>query len=217
MKKLQVFIIILTLALLCPLALHPASADEDKMESKMQDDKMQDDKMKEMQAEMMAKWHAYATPGEAHKVLGQLEGDWYYTVSWWNTPGSEPEVSTGESENEWIMGGRFLEMDADGTSMGQKFEGMGIIGYDNGKKEYTSVWIDTMGTGMMTATGTYDAASKTLTENGSYTDPMTGQGKSFRGVTTFVDKDSYKFELYTVSPDGSEFRQMEIIYKRDDD
>lgn len=208
MKKFYTLVITLTLAVLCPLALHQASA---------QNDKMQEGKMKEMHAEAMAKWQEYATPGDAHKVLGQLEGEWYYTVNWWNTPDAKPGVSTGESENKWIMGGRFLLMDVEGKSMGKEFEGMGIIGYDNSKKEYTYVWIDTMGTGMMTATGTYDAAAKTLTENGSYTDPMTGQDKSFRGVTTFLDKDSYTYELYTAGPDGKEFRMMEIVYKRDDD
>jgi hypothetical protein len=211
MKNILTLAIALSFVVSCLAPLHQASADE----NKMQENKMQENKMKEMHAEMMAKWQAYATPGDAHKVLGQIVGDWGYTVNWWNTPGSEPEVSTGESENEWIMDGRFLEMNYDGMSMGQKFKGMGIVGYDNAKKEYTSVWIDTMGTGIMTATGTYDAAAKTLTENGSYTDPMTGKGKSFRGVTTFVDKDSYKYELFTEGPDGKEFLMMEINYKRE--
>jgi len=201
MKIFLTLVLALSFAVLFLTPPHQASADEDKS--------------KDMQAEMMAKWQAYATPGKGQQVLDQLVGDWEYTVKWWNAPGTEPQVSTGDSENEWIMGGRFIKADVEGKSMGQRFEGMGIMGYDNAKKEYTSVWIDTMGTGMMNATGSYDAAAKTITENGSYTDPMTGKGKAYKGVTTFTDKNSYTYELFTTGPDGKEFRMMEIVYKRE--
>jgi len=33
--------------------------------------------------------------------------------------------------------------------MGMPFEGMGLDGYDNASKEYISIWIDNMGTGIM--------------------------------------------------------------------
>lgn len=178
-----------------------ASADEKKMSPEEQ--------------QMMKKWMEYATPGEGHKVLEQFVGDWDYTVKWWAAPGTDPEVSTGESDVEWKLDGRFIEAEVEGTSMGEKFKGIGYVGYDNAKKAYVNVWMDNMGTGMMTATGQYDAATKTMTDKGSYTDPMTGQETSFRGVTKFIDKDNYTYELYTVGPDGSEFRMMEITYVRE--
>lgn len=167
--------------------------------------------------EMMEKWQAYATPAEGHQVLQHFIGDWDYTLKWWNAPGTEPENSTGETEVEWILNGRFIQADVEGMSMGQKFEGMGIIGYDNAKKEYQNVWIDNMGTGMMTGTGQYDAGTKTMTEKGTYTDPMTGQDKSYTGITKIIDNDNHTYELYTPGPDGKEFRMMEIMYTRDKD
>jgi len=91
------------------------------------------------------------------------------------------------------------------------------MGYDNVKKVYTNVWIDSMGTGMMTGTGSYDAEKKQLTETGSYTDAMTGEDRTYKGVTTIIDNDNHTYELFTSGPDGNEFRQMEITYKRDDD
>ena len=104
-------------------------------------------------------------------------------------------------------------MDVNGTSMGQPFEGMGIMGYDNAKKEYVNTWIDSMGTGMMNATGSYDAETKTLTETGSYTDPMAGQ-QTFKGVTKFIDEDNVSYEMYISGPEGKETRVMEINYTR---
>lgn len=165
------------------------------------------------QQEFMAKWQAYATPGEAHKELGYFIGSWNYTVSWWMKPDSPPEVSNGTSDVKWIMGGRFVEMNVNGTSMGTPFEGMAIIGYNNFSKQYTNVWIDNMGTGVMTATGSYDKKTKTMIENGTYTCPVEGK-KSFRRVTKIVDGDNYLYEFFNSSHDGKEFRAMEIKYTR---
>lgn len=173
------------------------------------------DAMDKMKQEMMAKWQQYAMPGEGHKALEPLVGKWDYTVSWWETPDAQPQTSTGTSETKWIMGGRFLEQTAQGTAMGQEFHGMGLMGYDNMQKEYTGVWIDNMGTGMMTSTGTYDAASKTFTEKGSFSCPQDEGGeKDFRGVTTLVSADKYTYEMYIKDKDDKESRMMEIVYTR---
>jgi hypothetical protein len=178
--------------------------------SSVADQKEDIDKMK---TEYMAKWTKYATPSEGHKVLEQLVGKWEYILKYWSSPDTPPEESTGTNDVKWIIGGRFLQMDVNGTSMGQPFEGMGIMGYDNAKKEYVNTWIDSMGTGMMNATGSYDAETKTLTEIGSYTDPMAGQ-QMFKGVTKFIDEDNVSYEMYISGQEGKETRVMEINYTR---
>ena len=141
-------------------------------------DKDQD--MEKMKAEYMAKWQEYATPGEGHKVMEQFVGNWDYSLNYWASPDAPPEKSTGTSDIKWILGNRFLEMNVKSTTKNQPFEGMGIIGYDNAKKQYSNVWIDSMGTGMMNATGTYDTETKTMTETGKFTDPLSGE-QSFKG------------------------------------
>ncbi len=173
----------------------------------------QKDDMDKMKAEAMAKWQAYATPGDGHKIMWQLEGNWNYSLKYWTSPNAPPEESTGTNDVKWILGNRFLEMNVKGTSMGQPFEGMGILGYDNAKKEYTSTWIDTMGTGMMNATGSYDPGTKSMTEVGKFTDPMSGE-QSFKGITKFVDTDNFTYEMFISIPTGEEFLVMEINYTR---
>ncbi len=173
----------------------------------------QKEDMEKMKAETMAKWQSYATPGEGHKVMEQLAGNWDYSLKYWSSPNTPPKESTGTNHVKWILGNRFLEMDVKGTSMGQPFEGMGIIGYDNAKKEYVNTWIDNMGTGMMNAVGSYDAETKTMTEKGTYTDPMSGQ-QTFKGVTKFVDADNFSYEMSISTPDGQEMRVMKINYTR---
>ena len=164
---------------------------------------------------MKAKMQAYSTPGAPHKALDALVGNWDADVRMWQDPAAPPEESKGTNEARWILGGRFLEQRFNWQFMGEPFEGVGTLGYDNIKQKYQSVWIDSMGTGMMKAEGTYDAATKTLTETGSHSCPITPGGeRTFRSVTKFVDPDMIQMEFYGPGPDGKEFKSMEITYKR---
>ena len=162
---------------------------------------------------MMESWQAYASPSDSHKVLDPLVGTWSHVVKWWMMPDSQPETSQGTSETKWVMGDRYLQHMATGTSMGQPFEGMGLTGFDNGRQTYQTIWMDNMGTGMMIGEGTYDPNKKTLTDHGRFTDPMIGQ-RSYRGVVTFIDDDHHSYEMYGTDKNGKEFRMMEIMYTR---
>jgi hypothetical protein len=163
----------------------------------------------------MAKWKKYAARSENHKLLDFFVGEWDYTVKSWMSPDAKPEVSKGTSEVKWIMGGRFLEQSVkgEGSSKQQPFRGMGILGYNNAKKQYNSVWIDNMGTGMMLGSGSYDPSTKTFTDKGTFTDPVQGE-KSYKSATTIINKDRYTYEMYTTGPDGKEFRMLEIVFLR---
>jgi hypothetical protein len=163
---------------------------------------------------MMEKWALYSTPGEAHKHLSGLTGEWEYTMTWWMKPKAPPETSGGTGTAEMILGGRYLSDRYQGTAMGQPFEGHGLTGYDNFRKEYVSVWVDNMGTGVMVTRGKYDPQTKTLRMSGTFDDFMDGKSKTMRTVTTYVDKDTNRFEMYMPGPDGKEFKTMELVAKR---
>ena len=55
--------------------------------------------------------------------------------------------------------------------MGGKFEGAGLIGYDNLSKQFQQVWVMTMGTNIDVMTGTWDAETSTLEWKGKMTMP----------------------------------------------
>ncbi len=162
---------------------------------------------------MMSKWMEFSTPGENHKVLNVLAGDWDYVVKWWMAPGGNPEISKGRNKNNWIMGGRYLQLMSNGTSLGQPFEGMGLVGFDNSLKKYQSIWIDNMGTGIMKAESTYDPAKKLFTEHGRFSDPLFGE-LSFRGEIKIIDNEHYSYKMYTVQKSGQEFQSLEVLYTR---
>lgn len=166
-----------------------------------------DEKMQEMMK--------YTMPGEQHKVLESLAGNWSYTMKWWMKADAPPEESQGTTENKMILGGRFLSQETRGTAMGQPFEGIGLTGYDLIKGEYSSVWLDNMSTGIMKTSAQYDATTKTFSEQGSVSCPMTGEKeRSFRAVMKLVDNDHYSYEWHMNDEAGKEFKSMEISYSR---
>jgi len=176
------------------------------------DDKPAAKKM-DMDPAMMEAMMKAGMPGPAHKMLDGMAGTWDTKVSSWMAPGSDPMVSTGTSENKWIMGGRYMEQRFKGDFMGMPFEGLGYTGYDNVKKQYFGTWIDSMSTGMMTSVGT-GGSGNTMTFKGTYADPMTGKDVMCEEKVTVIDNDHTVFEMWAPAPDGKMFKSMEIAYAR---
>lgn len=162
---------------------------------------------------MMEKMQKYATPNENHKVLDKMVGEWTYTSKMWMKPDQPPMESTGTASAKWTMDGRFVEQNATGEHMGQSFVGRSVIGYDNAKSQYVSVWYDSMGTGMMISQGKYDPATKTMEVKGDFDCPIYGKTET-RWVTKFIDDNTYSFEGYMTDDKGKENKGMEIVYKR---
>lgn len=170
------------------------------------------------QEEMMKKFHEYATPGEAHKVLKDIAGKWTYTTKFWESESATPHESKGSAKMTMILGGRFLQQEVKGKGMDKMdYEGMGLIGYDNVKKKYITTWIDNMGTGIMEGEGQFNASTKMLTEEGEFTCPMTkDQEADYRGEWVLTDKNNMTYSMYGkgMKDEGKEFKMMEITYKR---
>ena len=154
-------------------------------------------------------------PGEHHKALEPFAGRFTTTVKMWVHPESAPEESTGSAEHMWVLGGRFLKMDVQGDMGDQNFEGLGYLGYDNIRETYTAIWLDNMNTGIASAQGAFDSATKTYTENGTFSCSMTGEKEMpFRGKWQVIDDETLSYTMYHTSADGNEVKGMEITYKR---
>jgi hypothetical protein len=162
---------------------------------------------------MMKAWMEYATPGETHKAMENLVGTWDTTVKSYMMPG-EPTEQKGTSTFESAMEGRYIMEKAEGNFQGMPFHGMGIYGYDNGKKTYVSTWVDNMGTGIMHGTGQSPDGGKTINWSSTSYDPMTKKEQLYRSVMHKMSPDQYHFEMYGPGPDGKEMKMMEITYNR---
>lgn len=170
--------------------------------------------MSSQEKEMMEMMMKYGTPGEHHELLKKYVGDWNVEVKSWPQPGAEPVTSQATQKNELILNGRYLKGKFQGMMMGQTFEGMEFIGYDLFKEKYVTVWIDNMSTSFFLSIGTLDESGKVLTETGQMPDPMTGGMQKVKNVTTFMEDGKYRFEMFMIMDNGTEFKSMELLAAR---
>ncbi|MFQ5424680.1 MAG: DUF1579 domain-containing protein [Phycisphaerae bacterium] len=166
----------------------------------------------------MEAWLKTGTPGEHHAHLKALAGKWKAVGRFRMSPDAPWTESNSTSEATWILGGRFLQQKFTGDTvdeqMGRRFEGFGLIGYDNYSKHYTAIWTDNMSTMMLSAEGACSSSGNEITLEGRYKDPATGRTKTFKWIYRVRNSTQYVLEAYETGPDGKEFKNMEIVHTR---
>lgn len=164
-------------------------------------------------AAQMKAWQEYATPGNPHKLMADEVGTWNCEMTFWSEPNGKAEKATSTAVIKMILGGRYQESNYTGMMMGQSFEGKATAAYNNASKEYTTTFIDNMGTGILVATGTYDEKSKSINYKGEMVNPLNGKKTPYREVYTSVDATTRKMEMFDVK-NGEEYKSMEIVMKK---
>ncbi len=163
---------------------------------------------------MMEAMMKVGAPVAFHAHLKPLAGNWKTVTKHWMQAESEPSVSEGTCEKKMILGGRYLQETFTSSAMGMPFKGVGIIGYDKGKQQYTSVWVDSMTTMMMIDSGTCDASGKVFTFHGELDDPFSGMHKKTRSIMKVINNNKHVFEMFE-TPDGmKEYKSLEVVYTK---
>lgn len=158
-------------------------------------------------------WMEYATPSAPHKMMAEEVGMWNCEMTFWMEPNGKPEKATSTADIKMILGGRYQEANYKGMMMGQPFEGRATMAYNNASKEFTSTFVDNMGTGMMIAMGKYDEGSKSIELKGDMVNPMNGKKTPYREMYTIVDANTRKMEMFDTK-NGEEYKSMEIVMTR---
>jgi hypothetical protein len=190
MKKRIFFVLVITMVFLMPCFAQQESA---------------------AQMEMMEK---LMKPGEFHELLKQFVGTWSADVKIWMEPNAPPVITKGQASFKLIFDGRYLYGDFLGEFMGAPFKGINIMGYDNGKKEFFSIWMDNSTTGIISSKGRYDKDTKKYHFLAETFDPVTGQIMEMRDEAYFASEDEYISVTYAKPKDGKEFKNMEMKYTR---
>lgn len=164
------------------------------------------------QSEMMKSWQESISPGEMHKLLSKMVGEWNTEMIMNDQTGKEIK-SKGISKTESILGGRYFLTTQSETVMGMPFEGKGLDAYDNIAKEFISVWIDNMGTGVIVMKGYFDEKNNMLVYSGDGVDPMTKEKVTYRSMSKFENDDKLVFEMYA-NQGGQEAKMFTMIYYR---
>jgi hypothetical protein len=165
------------------------------------------------QQEAMKKWMEYMTPGTAHLEFGKMVGNWKAIVTVFDAQAVEQNKSEGSAVYEMVLGGKYLKSTFKGSMMGMPYEGIGLDAYDNASKEYISIWIDNMGTGVMYMKGKWDDDSKSFIYTGDVVNPMTGKEEKSKNVLKKTDDNHMIMTSYSFIGE-KEVKQMEIEYSR---
>lgn len=138
-----------------------------------------------------------ATPGEHHKWLEEVfVGTWNAEMSFSMGPDVPAMTSKGTSVTKGMLEGRFFHTEYKVPDfMGMPFEGHGLMGYDNHKKEFVSTWVDNMTTSITMMTGQKSADGKSITVEGD-TIGMDGQPTRMKMVYKLESKDKFVEEFY---------------------
>lgn len=161
-----------------------------------------------------SQWSALSKPGTSHSLLAPFVGEWNVRLTFWSGPQSKASVSTGTSTISWILGKRFVQERFQGEAGGEAFDGMGLMGYDNGSRAFKTIWLDSLNTAMTMASGRYVPESNTFELTSDVYDPLVSGEKTVRSTLQFTSNDAYVFTMIDRSPEGKEFVSLTMEYSR---
>ena len=161
------------------------------------------------ESEMEKMMTELAKPGEHHTWLTAQAGEYDVAMKTYGPGGVQEAKATATVK--MVLGGRFQEQRFNGTVHGKPFEGFGMTGYDNLKKEFVNYWFDTMGTAPSVARGQRSADGKVMTLTGSW--DMPGGAMPFSMVTTVKSEKEMTFKM-TGTFQGQEMPMMEATYTK---
>jgi hypothetical protein len=147
-----------------------------------------------------------AKPGPEHVKLQELEGNWDAVM---DMMGQKTRCT---ATYKAICGGMWLASDFQGEVAGMKFQGHGLDGYDQTKKKYVGIWVDSMGSAPLNMEGGIDPQSKLLVMTGA-TLEAGGKVQKYKTTTDIKDKDHFTFKMYMVD-DGKDQLAFTIEYTR---
>ncbi|MFO0815603.1 MAG: DUF1579 domain-containing protein [Gemmatales bacterium] len=140
-----------------------------------------------------------------HALLKKYAGNWDCTMK---MMGQEMKCSHSvEMVGDFWAVGKF-----NGDFGGMKFEGRDTNGYDAKTKKYVGTWIDSMSPHAMHLTGTFDAATKTMTLEGKGMN-MENKETNYKEVIVWKGDDEYTMTMHE-QKDGKWEVGFSIDYKR---
>jgi Protein of unknown function (DUF1579) len=151
-------------------------------------------------------------PGEQHKQLDALAGSWDVSVTY--RLGGKEFKGTALCEAKWVLDGRFLRQEYHSKMQGKDFIVLQFLGYDQGKKKFVELKMDSMDTGVMHNEGTISNDGKVITCKGERIDQTNGELVKIRTVTTIEDADHFTLEWFLTKGDGKEERAVVLNHTR---
>lgn len=158
-----------------------------------------------------------AAPGEEHRWLQQLVGEW--TSEARMTMEGGPEGTCRGTESVRSLGGLWVLAEGQGDMPGGGMATMLMtLGYDPARKRYVGTWIGSMMTHLWVYEGELDAGGQvlTLSSEGPDMSPGAPPGRllKYRDVIEIVAPDHRVLTSHCQGEDGQWQKFMEAHYRR---
>ena len=161
-----------------------------------------------------ASWTALGKPGPSHRLWEIFSGNWSTHTTVFQAGVAEPKRSVGRSKISWVLGNRYIKEEFQGEMLNIPFQGIGLMGYDNGARRYTSVWADSLSTAIISSKGRYFAEQNRFEFEGEVYDPLQSKSRNVRTTIDIVTSTEYVVTTYEPSPNGGEAKSLEIRYEK---
>lgn len=150
---------------------------------------------------MKINWDNYATPGKYHAWLNVLTGEWNFTRTYWPEGPDKPSATDkGNANVKWVNDGRLIQLQGTGTQMQMPFSFISLIGYNNIRQEFTSVWSDNSTTAMFITKGVLNKETNQINFFGLSDDPIEKvTDKMWKVVLSVEGNRHFRFDYYDVS------------------
>lgn len=164
--------------------------------------------------EMMKKAKKFTAPGPMHKFLERFLGTWDTDVRITMT-GHEAPPEKGVTETSWLLEGRWLKTEFDGSLMGQPFQSVSIMGYDNFKMSYVVTSVSSLDTAMNRSEGDLDPSGKVLILYGTIDEYLTGEhDKMVKTVWRVLSDDKLVMEVHDLPIGEKNTKVIEMTFTR---
>ncbi len=152
-----------------------------------------------------------SAPGEEHRRLDVLAGDWDVVVRFPAGPGKEME---GKSScvAKWVMDGRFMRQEYTSMFMGKPLSVVRYLGFDRHRGKFVTVQFESTHTDVMNCEGSVSPDGKTFSCTGRHIDAATGKDVEVRAVTTVLSPDAFTHEMRYI--DGEQSKVVTLTHAR---
>lgn len=174
-----------------------------------------DDAKRVPTAEDVARVQALMDKQKEHEVLGHFAGTWEGTLQTkmrGNPPSEQPTPAT--MEIRWLLDGYFLESDEILRPGNITIRSRSIYGYNSFQKYYYRTVFQAGDPREYLSTGTWDAATRTLTFTGPEHNKVTGDDFQRRDTFRILGEDQIGYELAFLFKDGSELKAIQGTYRK---
>lgn len=165
-------------------------------------------------ADAMAKAAKLTAPGGHHRELERFLGTWTIS-STLSMAGQTTPPEPGTVTWSWLMEGRWLKAEGNGSMMGMPFSIFQLLGYDNFKMSFVWTGVSNLDTAMVHAEGDMDPSGASLILYGTLDEYLTGEhDKMVKYLYRFESPDRMTLEVHDLPIGERNTKVMEFTFER---